>query len=68
MKQALPVFSVDTVEEAKAIQVRFCRLSYDGRYMWTDFPVGKVEALDAVTKTLEKFCGAKKSLIKKGMR
>ena len=26
--RALPVFSVDTVEEAKAIQIRFCKRQY----------------------------------------
>lgn len=59
---ALPVFSVDTEEQAEAIQIRFGRLQYvehpamPGRpwYRWTDFD-GKLESLDRVTETLRHF-------------
>lgn len=55
--RALPVFSVDTVEEAKQIQIRFCRLQYGshplmpGRpwYKLNEFS-GELEDLDRVTK------------------
>jgi hypothetical protein len=53
MRRALPVYSVDTVEEAKAMRTRFCRLGYDGRHLWTDFPVGDVDALDNVSAALD---------------
>lgn len=56
---ALPVFSVDTVEQAQAIQVLFGRRQYvehpqiPGRpwYRWTDFP-GELDALDGITERL----------------
>lgn len=36
-RMALPAYSVDTEEEAKHLQVLFCRYSYDRRYMWANF-------------------------------
>lgn len=53
MKSALPVYSVDTVEEAEALQIRFCRKGYDGKYYWTDFPESDVDALKDVTAALD---------------
>lgn len=32
-KSALPFFSVDTVEDAKTLQVLVCKRTYDGRYI-----------------------------------
>jgi len=48
------VFNLDNHEQARAVQVRFGRLSYDGRYRWTDFS-GDVDDLRKITKTLAKF-------------
>lgn len=53
--RALPVFSVDTIEDAKSIQVRFCRLQYGSHplmpgkpwYKLNEFS-GEVEDLDRV--------------------
>jgi hypothetical protein len=53
--RALPVFSVDTVEEAKAIQIRFCGLQYGSHplmrgkpwYKLNEFS-GELEDLDRV--------------------
>lgn len=53
---ALPVFTVDTEEQARDIQIRFGRRQYDNHpllpgqpwYRWTDFP-GTLEALDDVS-------------------
>lgn len=47
--KALPAFSVDTKEEAKDLQVLFCRYSYDGRYVWTGFD----RTLDGLDKAAE---------------
>jgi len=55
MPSALPVVSVDTVEEAKAIQARFCRLQYNGRYVWTDFPIHDVDALPGIADQIMEF-------------
>lgn len=60
MPHALPVFSVDTEEEAKAIMVRFCRLQYDGRYTWTDFG-GTLEELEGVARRMQSFLNGHKS-------
>lgn len=59
---ALPVFSVDTIEQAQAIQVLFGRKQYGphpdmpGRswYRWTDFG-GTLEELDAITERLKQW-------------
>lgn len=63
---ALPVFSVDTVDEAEQIQVRFCRLQWGphpeakpntGTETWyrlTDFS-GELEDLDRVAKQFSVF-------------
>jgi hypothetical protein len=37
-RSAMNVFSVDTVDEAIAAQIRFCVHRYDGSYAWTDWP------------------------------
>jgi len=60
--RALPVFSVDTIEEAKAIQIRFCRLQYGshplmpGRswYVLSTF-TGQVEDLNRVRSDFMKY-------------
>src|SRR5258706_5281352 len=60
--RALPVFSVDTEEQARAVQVRFGRRQYGehpdlpGRpwYRWTDFD-GDVEKLDDVSRAICEF-------------
>lgn len=54
---ALPVFSVDTLDQANEIQVRFCRAQYDPHplmpektwYVLNDFS-GKAEDLPRVTE------------------
>lgn len=60
--RALPVFSVDTVEEAKRIQVRFCKLQYGnhplmpGRSWYKVFPFsGELEDLDRVRNMFAEF-------------
>jgi len=55
MPNALPIFSVDTEKEALTIQVRFCRLQYDGRHTWTGFPVHDVDVLPGITDTIRGF-------------
>lgn len=54
MPNALPVFSVDTVKQAKGIMVRYCRLQYDGRMTWTDFS-GNVDDLEQVAIRMQSF-------------
>lgn len=59
---ALPVFSVDTVDEAEQIQVRFCRKMYSTHplmpgkpwYIFNDF-TGDVDDLDFVTASFANF-------------
>lgn len=60
---ALPVFSVDTVDDAKRIQTRFCRLQYGkhphpkGPEQWytlTQFS-GEIDDLDRVTADFATF-------------
>lgn len=59
---ALPVFSVDTAEQAEAIQVRFCRRQYASHprllgkpwYRWTDFS-GELDDMQAVTEAMHEF-------------
>jgi hypothetical protein len=50
---ALPVFSVDTLEEAKHFEV-YCIHMYDGRMRWTPgfggWVPGDVDTLDGVTE------------------
>jgi hypothetical protein len=62
--RALPVFSVDTITEAKQIQVRFCSAQYTshplmpGRTWYVVSPLifsGEVEDLDRVTVEFAKF-------------
>lgn len=48
------MFSVDTVKQAKAIMVRFCRLQYDGRMTWTDFG-GTLEEMEQVAFRMQSF-------------
>lgn len=60
--RALPVFSVDTTEEATAIQVRFCRLQYGSHplmpgkpwYKLNEFS-GELEDLDRVKTMFAQF-------------
>ena len=60
---ALPVFSVDTVEDAKRLQARFCTLQYDrhpdpkGPEQWFVLPgfSGNLNELDVVTARLATF-------------
>jgi hypothetical protein len=60
--RALPVFTVDTVDQAKAVQARFGRLQYGEHpqqpglpwYRWTDFG-GEVEDLDGVSDAIREF-------------
>lgn len=66
---ALPVFSVDTVEQAQAVQVRFGRMQYEphpqmpGRpwYRWTGFS-GDVDDLDKVSDAIREYLGAQLSV------
>ena len=54
---ALPVFSVDSVEEAKKIQTLACRLTNDGRYVINSnsgFVMSTVETMNNATEYLEK--------------
>lgn len=59
---ALPVFSVDTVEQAEAVQVRFGRHQYTEHpqmpgkpwYRWTNFG-GQLEDLDRVSTDIRDF-------------
>lgn len=60
---ALPVFSVDTVEEARQIQIRFCRLQY-GKHPHRNGPAewyvlnafsGELDGLDLVTAEFATF-------------
>jgi len=37
-RSSLPVFSVNTEEEAQAAIVRYCIHRYDGSCRWTDWP------------------------------
>jgi hypothetical protein len=65
--RALPVFSVDTIEDAKSIQVRFCRLQYVNHplmpgkpwYKLNEFS-GKLEDLDRVRNMFAEFYKAMK--------
>ena len=60
--RALPVFSVDTIEEAIAIQIRFCRLQYGSHprmpgkpwYKLNEFS-GELEDLDRVRTMFAQF-------------
>lgn len=54
MPNALPVFSVDTVKQAKGIMTRYCRLQYDGRMTWTDFG-GTLEELEQIACRMQNF-------------
>lgn len=52
-KHALPVFGVDTTDDAFQLQVRFGRLTYDGKrflYSRDDFN-GDYEEMGSVTRT-----------------
>lgn len=60
--RALPVFSVDTAEEARRIQTRFCRLQYGSHplmpgkpwYTLNEFS-GEIEDLDRVRNMFAQF-------------
>lgn len=78
---ALPVFSVDTADEAERIQVRFCRLQYESHplmpgkpwYKLNEFS-GEPEDLDRVRNMFAAYYGKHKereataSLVSKAMR
>ena len=59
---AFPVFSVDTVEQAEAIQVLFCTKQYTDHpdmpgkswYVWTNFG-GEIEDMNEVTLKMDEF-------------
>ena len=60
--RALPVFSVDTVEDAERIQIRFCKLQYGhhplmlGKPWYKVFPFsGELEDLDRVRAMFAEF-------------
>ncbi len=56
MPDALPVFSVNTEEEAKDIQIRFCKLTYDNkRYVWNNFPIHDYTYLGTVSDKIREF-------------
>ena len=49
-KTALPVFTVDTLEEASDLQTLACKLSYDGRFiLWPKFS-GELADVPKVTE------------------
>ena len=60
--KALPVFSVNTVEQAKDIQVRFGKVQYKEHpllpnqpwYRWSGFD-GNVETLEEITRQIRSF-------------
>lgn len=65
--RALPVFSVDTAEEAEQIQIRFCKLQYEshplipGKPWYKVFPFsGELEDLDRVRNMFAEFYKAMK--------
>ncbi len=65
--RALPVFSVDTAEEAERIQVRFCKLQYGhhpqmpGKPWYKVFPFsGELEDLNRVRNLFAEFYKAMK--------
>lgn len=50
------MFSVDTVEEAEAIRIRFCKLGYDGKtWRWTGFPTHDYKYLGVVSDQIRVF-------------
>jgi hypothetical protein len=53
MPRALPVFTVNSEEEARELQIALCRLQYDGRHTLTDFG-GHFEDLEKATDTLRR--------------
>lgn len=65
--RALPVFSVDTVEEAKAVQIRFCKLQYGSHPLMPGRPwfklysfSGELEDLDRVRDMFAQYYGEHK--------
>ena len=58
MPSALPVYSVDTLEEAKILQVRLCKLSYDGKTYMIKLPEDPIEAVDSLPALSDFFNGA----------
>ena len=57
LKHALPVASVDTVEQAESVQVRFGQLvptgELKGEYVWTGWTSGDFESLPIVGVEIE---------------
>lgn len=49
---SLPFHSVDTKEEARAIQILHCKQQYDGRYVLNEFG-GEVDDIFALADKLE---------------
>lgn len=45
-RDALPIMSVNTEDEAKSLLVTYGKLGYDGIYLWPNFK-GTVEAMKA---------------------
>lgn len=52
--RALPVFSVDTIEEAKAIQTRFCRLQYNSHPLMPGEPWYKLNEFSSELEDLDR--------------
>lgn len=49
MQHSLPVYSVDTIEQAEDLQIILCRRSYDGRYIMTDFAErAEIDAIESM--------------------
>ena len=51
---ALPVYSVDTEEQARYLQISFCRLTYGGRYVFKNFK----KMLEDMDRVAEVFAAA----------
>jgi hypothetical protein len=51
---ALPVFSVDTIDEARYVLVHFGKRSYTGSYYWTGFS-GRWESLPKITREIQTY-------------
>lgn len=52
--RALPVFSVDTAEEAKQIQVRFCRMQYSNHPLMPGKPWYKLNEFNGELEDLDR--------------
>ncbi len=55
MPKSLPVYSVDTIEQAEDLQIVFCRRAYDGRYIMTDFAEqAEIDAMGSIAWAADK--------------